>query len=162
MILQSKFSDNKDYLVWLRVNLAIKTWNRDLLETLRALSKEEITDIHVNNSLKFYQGWFSDTLMHTENVKEELIGNDWDLRWYFDFIEMTHRSDEVDMFLEKILIDAWYSYEDIWMFLCSRPAKHFFHDLYEKNFIHPNEQITYINEFSSRLFKQIEMIKKGN
>lgn len=95
-----------------------KLWISKDIDVVLSKSETNLSEEQIRNILLFFQWGFSDTIMFHSEMKSYLIEENGFLRWYFS--HMDERLNEMDILLEKKLLERWLSYDKIVSFLISK------------------------------------------
>lgn len=179
MIPKIDYRDEK-YPLSFRLQLANINWDIEIAFKLQEEMDNKknkvsvLLDEEIKELVKIYRWWFSEEVMYSKYVVELLNENGGVLWWFFGISNITEKYDEVDKYLEELLLNKGISLEDIWNFLAWKPWRWFYDDMmeaiYEQNedwypILSENRgenirlQKKYIEEHFSDLLNYIEEIK---
>lgn len=136
MITEIDYRDEK-YPLGLRIELASIDWNMEIAIELweeKNAMKDKISvllDSQIKESVDIYKWWFSESIMYTTDVIEVLNENNGVLRGYFSILNIHEKFEEIDKYLEELLINNGISHENIWKFLSWKPWRWFYDDMIE-------------------------------
>lgn len=136
MLLKIDYGDEK-YPLSFRMQLAHINWDIDVAFELKKemdYKKDKISillDEEIKELIKIYRWWFSEEVMYSKYVIESLNENGGVLWWFFSLSNTQERYNEVDKYLEELLLNKWVLFENIWKFLAWKPWRWFYDNMME-------------------------------
>lgn len=128
---------NENFPLGLRVELANFNWEWDIISELLPHIEErrgkvyDLIDSQVAEVIKIYKWWFSEQVMYSKNIIDTIKEYDWTLRGLLSLSNFENRYEEVDKYLEELLLNNWISYNDIWKFLVYKESRWFYDAMIE-------------------------------